>query len=148
MTYIDTTYIDTTFIETDLENFVDKYAICTLNVDEVVGHLKKGKTFSFFQDCLLFSYGRKEQFMHSNRDWENLLTTLAMDRVCKECFALYSLQRKENVHRSPTTTCRRTSMSTAFKQRIAVCVICETANCFVYPEKWLWGNRTVFLMNY
>ena len=55
MTYIDTTYIDTTFIETDLENFVDKYAICTLNVDEVVGHLKKGKTFSFFQDCLLFS---------------------------------------------------------------------------------------------
>ena len=58
MTYIDTTFIEkyttnTNILRTEPENFVDKYAVCTLKVDEVVGHLKKGKDWSF--RGLLFS---------------------------------------------------------------------------------------------
>ena len=75
------TYIDTTFIEkyttntntpnrtgklysenfgklrTESENFgqnrkTDKYAVCTLKVDKLVGHLKEGKTGRFAKTVL------------------------------------------------------------------------------------------------
>ena len=59
MTYIDTTFIEkyttnTNILRTEPENFVDKYAVCTLKVDEVVGHLKKGKTCRFAKTVFYF----------------------------------------------------------------------------------------------
>ena len=41
-------------LRTEPENFVDKYAVCTLKVDEVVGHLKKGETDRFAKMVFYF----------------------------------------------------------------------------------------------
>ena len=80
--------------------------VCTLKVDEVVGHLKKGKTGRFATAIV-----------------KNLLT-LAMERVCKMPCTLLTVTER-NVHRSPTTSQQLLSI-----EYIAGCVIRETVNCF------------------
>ena len=63
--------------------------------------------------------------MHCNREGKPVNLGGDGEGMQVPCTLLASTE--ENVHRSPTTT--------AFKHRKAGCVICETANCFVYPKK-------------
>ena len=102
MTYINTTFIEkytTLILRTELENFVDKYAVCT--VDKVVGHLKKGKTGRFAKTVFYFLRANKNNSCTAIMKGKpvNLGDGEGMQVPCT-----LLTSTEENVHRSPTTS--------------------------------------------
>ena len=93
-------------------NVVDKYAVCVLFCEEVVGHLKKGKTGRFAKTIFYFlKAGEKTRKVRVLPSFREKLSTLGMAKACKYP-VLYGLKEQQNL-----SMCYGKSLKSATKRR-------------------------------